>query len=186
MATDPDQLLREAEDQIEAWCCELDAAWLALHEGAAQALATARTDAAEIVALARVEAELLVADARAEAEEVHRRAGEHEDVIRALEVAERLQTGDHLTGLREAIDRLRSELSNVVEAAFDALPAVEATAAALDEAMEPPEIDLVEVIDLTAAAEEPEYAELPPARELVGAGVPARRGLLRRLLRRPA
>jgi hypothetical protein len=179
MATDPDQLLREAEDQIEAWCCELDAAWLALHDEADQVLATARTDAAEIVALARVEADLLVADARAEAEEIHRRAGEHEDVIRALEVAERLQAGDHLTGLREAIDRLRSELSNVVDAAFDALPAVEATAAALDEAMEP-EV----VIDLTATAEEPEYAELPPARELVGAGAPARRSFFRRLLRR--
>lgn len=180
MAIDPDELLREAEDEIEAWCCELDAAWLALHEEADQVLAEARTDAAEIVALARVEAELLVADARAEAEEVHRRAGEHEDVIRALEVAERLQAGDHLTGLREAIDRLRAELSNVVDAAFDALPAVEATAAALDEATREDDV----IIDLTAAAEEPEYADLPPVRELVGAGAPVKRGIFRRLLRR--
>ena len=41
-----DQLLLDAEEQIEAWCCELDAAWTGI-------LAEAHAEAAAIVAAAR-------------------------------------------------------------------------------------------------------------------------------------
>ena len=167
MATNPDELLRAAEDEIERWWCELDDEHRRPLDEARRVLATASADAAEIVAAARVEAELIIADAQAT-------AGEHADVIRALTTAEREAAGDELESLREAVVRLRTELSRVVDAAFDALPAVEATAGALDHLLgtEP-------VIDLT----EPE-----PARtdfELVGAGAPApRRRFLRRLFHR--
>jgi len=65
-----------------------------------------------------------------------------------------------LAALATAVVRLRGELTRVVDAAFDALPAVEATAAAL-------------AVDLDAPGPEQEDADRPP-----------RRGLFRRLLRR--
>jgi F0F1-type ATP synthase membrane subunit b/b' len=132
MATDPEELLRHAEDQIEAWLCELDGSWRATiadaEDRAERLREAAKADAAEIVALARVEAELIIADA-------HATAGEHADVIRALTTAEREAVGEELESLREAVSRLRSELSRLVDAAFDALPAVEATADAIDRAL---------------------------------------------------
>lgn len=168
MATDPEELLREAEDLIEDWLCELDTTWqatladaearagetlAAAQVEAARSLAVARADAAEIVALARLEADSIIAEANAT-------AGEHEDVIRALTTAEREAAGEELVSLREAVARLRTELSRLVDAAFDALPAVEATADAIDRAM---------------GDDEPEPV-------LVSAA--PRRGLLRRLFRR--
>jgi cell division septum initiation protein DivIVA len=161
-----DELLREAEDQIEEWWCALDGAWrrtmAEAHDQAERTLAAARADAAEIVAIARVEAELIIADANAT-------AGEHADVIRALTTAEREAVGEELESLREAVNRLRSELSRLVDAAFDALPAVEATADAIDRALgeeQQPE-------------PEPAMAMATPAPE----PAPRRRGL-RRLFRR--
>jgi len=132
MAVDAHVLLREAEDQIEAWCCELDVTWHAvLADAEAQAdhiRGEALADAGEILGAARVEAERILA----EADEL---AGEHVDVIRALTTAEREAVGEELAGLREAVNRLRTELSRVVDAAFDAIPAVEATADAIDRAL---------------------------------------------------
>ncbi|MCU1377796.1 MAG: hypothetical protein JWN29_779 [Acidimicrobiales bacterium] len=163
MATDSDHLLHEAEDQIEAWLCDLDATWrttLADAEDRAERMrAAAAADAAELVAIARVEAELILADA-------HATAGEHADVIRALTTAEREVVGEELESLREAVSRLRSELSNLVDAAFDALPAVEATAEAIDRALGDEET-------------------VEPEPELVTVGAPApKRGRLRRIFRR--
>lgn len=214
MPVDPEDLLREAEDEIEAWLCELDGTWRATLHGA-EARAThlvtqAEADAAEIVAVARVEADVMLTDARDEVERLHETAGEHADVIRALTAAERLQAGDQLTGLREAVDRLRTELSRVVDAAFDALPAVEATAGAIDAVLgevPPVEEQVLEeqVIDLTASDEkidlddafDPATDDIVPdddialhhPRELllVGVGAPTmapKPGRLRRMFRR--
>ena len=102
-----DLLLREAEEQIEAWWCELDEAWHLRMAEADTIVAAAREEAARILA---------------EAEEL---AGEHHEVL------------DELVSLRDAVNRLRAELSRVVDAAFDAMPAVEATADAIDKALEP-------------------------------------------------
>lgn len=158
MATDVEELLREAEDQIEDWLCELDATWqstlTAAGVEAEQIVARGRDEAAEIVALARLEAESIIAEANAT-------AGEHEDVIRALTTVEREAAGEELAALREAVSRLRAELSNLVDAAFDAFPAVEATAEALDRAL--------------GEEEQPEPVLAGPA---------PRRGLFRRLFRR--
>jgi hypothetical protein len=143
MVDDASRLLAEAEEQIEAWLCELDAQWLGI-------LADARAEAADIVAAAQTRAAALVAAAEAEAAELRELAAS-----RAATIDERVGPDD-LAALAQAVERLRVELSRVVEAAFDALPAVEATAAALR----------------TAETEEP---ALPPA--------PKRRGLVRRLMR---
>jgi hypothetical protein len=160
---DPEDLLREAEDQIEDWWCALDGAWrrtiAEAEDKGERMLAAAQADAAEVVAIARVEAELIIADA-------HATAGEHADVIRALTTAERESVGEELESLREAVNRLRSELSRLVDAAFDALPAVEATADAIDRAIGPEDV-----------AEETElFVPAAPA--------PKRRGLRRLFSRR--
>ena len=102
-----DLLLREAEEQIEAWWCQLDEAWRTRMEEADGIVAAARAEAARILA---------------EAEEL---AGEHHDVL------------EELVSLRDAVNRLRTELSRVVDAAFDAMPAMESTADAIDKALEP-------------------------------------------------
>jgi F0F1-type ATP synthase membrane subunit b/b' len=124
---------REAEDEIETWLCALDEQYKALlrdaEREAERLRAEATDDATEIVAQARAEAERILAHA----DEL---AGEHLDVIRALTEAEREAVGEELAGLREAVSRLRTELSRVVDAAFDAIPAVEATADAIDRAIE--------------------------------------------------
>lgn len=192
MPTDPEVLLRDAEELIEGWWCELDTAWRATvadaevraarvlddartdgaemledaRSEAAAIVAAARTDAsragtqaqadaAEIVAAARIEADAIIAEANAT-------AGEHHDVILALTTAEREAAGEELASLREAVTRLRTELSRLVDAAFDAFPAVEATADAIDRAL---------------GDERPE-----PEPEVVDSG--PKRGRLRRLFRR--
>jgi hypothetical protein len=126
-------LLREAEDQIEDWLCELDTTWHAL-------LGDAESEADVIRSEALADAEMILASARLEADEIiaaaHATAGEHADVIRALSAAEREAAGDELVALRDAVDRLRRELSRLMDAAFDAFPAVEATSEAIERALE--------------------------------------------------
>ena len=128
--TDPAaELLAEAEEQIEAWLCELDAAW-------ARLLDDAHEQAADIVAAAEEHAAAILADAEAEAVRVRALALESTATAETLALAaDAAATGrvkvDDLASLGHAVHRLRTELSRVVEAAFDAIPAVEATAAAL-------------------------------------------------------
>lgn len=144
MADDASRLLADAEEQIEAWLCELDAQWL-------QLLADAREEAAGIVAAAETRAAELLAAAEAEAAELREQAAAY----RPGTVDEHVGADD-LAALAQAVERLRVELSRVVEAAFDALPAVEATAAALR----------------TAEVDEPVLVDAPK-----------RRGFVRRLMR---
>jgi vacuolar-type H+-ATPase subunit E/Vma4 len=142
---DADALLRQAEDEIEAAWCALDAAHGRMLEAArteaAATLAAARTEATGIVAAAREETEQLLVTARVEAAGILAKAdetaGEHADVIRALTEAEREAAGEELAALRAAVDRLRVELSRVVDAAFDALPVMEATSETIDQLLEP-------------------------------------------------
>ena len=146
----------EIEDQIETWLCELDREWHGLKAEALAAIAEAERQAADIVELAQLEAAQLVADAEAEVERL-RVAPAAAEILAAADAAlARRVSGQDLDSLRTAVERLRTELSNVVDAAFDALPAVEATAAAL-------------------RVPEPEVIVLEPARK---------RGFLRRLVRR--
>jgi hypothetical protein len=203
MSSDPDQLRRDAEDEIETWLCELDRTWkallaeaegqarvvLAAAEHEAQAIrAAARRDAESIRAESSDAAQRIVADAdalaaqrllEADAEFEHLRAiaAEHVEAIGALTAADvaaaRAVDDEQLGALREAVQRLRAELSRVVDAAFDALPAMEATADAIDRAL----------------AEDDEPDEPTPAFDLVAAGPGeaggqvARPGRLRRLWR---
>ena len=157
---DAEELLREAEEQIEDWWCSLDGAWrrtiAEAEDKAERTVAAAQADAAEIVAIARVEAELIIADANAT-------AGEHADVIRALTTAEREAVGEELESLREAVNHLRAELSRLVDAAFDAFPAVEATADAIDRAIG--REDVAEETDLSAPTW-PSPAPAPKRRRL--------------------
>lgn len=102
---DPVLLISEAEDLIEEWLCELDSAWVST-------LAEAKARAAAIMAEAEADAAVILAG--------------------AARMAEAKLTDPHLQSLSDAVARLRSELSAVVDAAFDALPALEATADALD------------------------------------------------------
>jgi vacuolar-type H+-ATPase subunit H len=133
MTVDPEQLLRDAEEEIERWLCELDATSGALlgyaEQRAGVLLAEAEDEAAAIVAAARGEADRLVSDAE-------RLAGEQLDALRALTDSEREAVGEELSGLREAVTRLRTELTRVVDTAYDAMPAVEATADAIDRAVD--------------------------------------------------
>jgi len=139
---DAAQLLADAEEQIEAWLCELDATWLGI-------LADARAEADGIVAAAKARAAEIVAWAEIDANAI-RAAATPPDAVGSVEA-------NDLAALAAAVEQLRVELSRVVEAAFDALPAVEATAAALR----------------TVDAEEPAIEPAPRRR----------RGLLRRLTR---
>ena len=152
----------EHEEQIEAWLCDLDRQWHSLVAEAEAAIADGERRAADIVELAQLEAAQLVADAEAEVARIRLatvRSPEAAQVLAAADaaLASSVSSSD-LEALRAAVERLRIELSNVVDAAFDALPAVEATAAALRAAE--PEQDVVE----------------PEA--------PRKRGFLRRLVRR--
>lgn len=131
MPDDAALLLAEAEEQIEAWLCELDAEWLGILE-------RARTEAAAMVARAMTDAAELLAAAESQAAEILAAAARDASAMRdavARDVADVDDTGrvgaDDLAALASAVEQLRVELSRVVEAAFDALPAVEATAAAL-------------------------------------------------------
>lgn len=162
---DAARLLAEAEEQIEAWLCELDATWIRILDDArAEALrvvATARAEALEIIAEARTDAAALVAEAQREVLKARTLAAESDATAAALAHAAsaaatgRVQVSD-MAALGAAVTRLRVELSRVVDAAFDALPAVEATAAAL-------------------RLDEPESPSLPAPRTKVG--------FIRRLLR---
>jgi hypothetical protein len=177
---DAERLLRDAEDQIEAWLCELDATWTRI-------LADARVEAAQIIALANEHSSMLIAAAAEQsrllvnAAEARAAKAEHEatsllagsarlarmqlaeadaEVARARALAAEssataetlslaadaaarghVETHD-LAALAEAVVRLRTELSRVVDAAFDALPAVEATASALH--VDPARVELPE------------------------------------------
>ena len=127
-----DELLHEAEEEIEAWLCELDAQWTTILEDA-------RAEAARITAAAHERADTIVAEARGRAEDEYERlralAAEHAEAVKALAAAEDVEVADeHLESLHEAVVRLRAELSRVVDAAFDAMPAVEATADAIERA----------------------------------------------------
>ena len=166
-------MLAEAEEQVEAWLCELDATWTRLLADArVQSLAivaVARADAASLVADGHTEAARLLGDAEARAAQVLAKAeadshsllsgsarlaamqlneAQHEvlkarslaaessaTAVALAHAADAAATGrvqvDDLAALGTAVMRLRTELSRVVDAAFDALPAVEATAAAL-------------------------------------------------------
>lgn len=172
--TDQDELLAEAEEQIEAWLCELDGIWMRiLKDGRAEAtdiVAAARAEAAELAAAARSNAMRILADAdlqaaaiidKAQTESTSLLAGSarlasmqlaesEAEVLRARALAiesnataqalalaaDAAVTGrvrlDDLAALGTAVVRLRTELSRVVDAAFDALPAIEATASALN------------------------------------------------------
>jgi F0F1-type ATP synthase membrane subunit b/b' len=131
-----DELLQQAEEEIEAWLCELDSQWTAI-------LDDARAEADRIVtdaqARAEADAELIISEAQARAEDEYERlralAAEHAEAVKALAAAEDVELADeHLESLHEAVVRLRAELSRVVDAAFDAIPAVEATADAIERA----------------------------------------------------
>jgi hypothetical protein len=130
MSDDAAMLLAEAEEQIEAWLCELDAEWHGILEDArAQAgamVAAAMSDAAELLVAAEAQAAAILATAEREAAAVREGAARDADGDEPGRV-----DADDLAALASAVEQLRVELSRVVEAAFDALPAVEATAAAL-------------------------------------------------------
>lgn len=177
MDDDAARALAEAEEQIEAWLCELDAEWtrivtgarqdaMLLVEGAhnvatrildaaqvkaaaivAQGEADAERRAAEILASAEAESRSLLAgsarlaamqlnEAQHEVNRARTLAAESSAAAAALaHAADAAASGrvrvDDLAALGASVIRLRTELSRVVDAAFDALPAVEATAAAL-------------------------------------------------------
>ena len=157
-------LLRQAEEQIEAWWCEVDAQWAgmvaAAEAEARRVIADAQRDASSLLTAARQEAEAMLDAARLDVEAVHALAAAEAVVARGV-------PPEDLEGLREAIDRLRAELSRVVDAAFDALPAVEATAAAVDQLLGDEGGD-----------------EAEPEAELVAVGPAPKRRRLRRLFRR--
>lgn len=156
----------EYEDEIETWLCELDRQWHALVVEAEAAIADGERRAADIVELAQLEAAQLVADAEAEVARIRLAAVRSPQAAQVLAAADAALassvSSSDLDALRSAVERLRVELSNVVDAAFDALPAVEATAAAL-------------------RVPEPEPA---PAPEVLVLEAPRKRGFLRRLVRR--
>ena len=156
----------EYEDEIETWLCELDRQWHALVVEAEAAIAEGERRAADLVELAQLEAAQLVADAEAEVARIRLAAVRSPQAAQVLAAADAALassvSSSDLDALRSAVERLRVELSNVVDAAFDALPAVEATAAALRVA-------------------EPDVGSEP---ELIVLETPRKRGFLRRLVRR--
>lgn len=131
-----DELLQQAEEEIEAWLCELDSQWATILD---DAHAEADRIVADAHARAAADADLIIAEAQARAEDEYERlralAAEHAEAVKALAAAEDVELADeHLESLHEAVVRLRAELSRVVDAAFDAIPAVEATADAIERA----------------------------------------------------
>jgi hypothetical protein len=156
-----DDLLAAEERLEEAWCA-LDAEWHRL-------LAEAAREADAIVDAAREEAAALLLEAQEHADRIVAEARARQPVA---------TTADDPTGIREALQRLRAEVSNVVDAALDAFPAIEATAdlfpapSAPAPAAEPAAPAGAIDIDLTAADTHDEL-------------LPARPGRLRRLLRLP-
>lgn len=141
MASDAAELIAEAEEQIEAWFCEADRAWERIvadaHARAAEILAGAENDARAVLAAVGRLAAIQLAEAEIEADRARTLANESRETAHALAAAaEATVSGrvgvEDLAALGHAVQRLRIELSRIVDAAFDALPAVEATAAALD------------------------------------------------------
>ena len=176
--------LLAAEEALEQAWCTLDAEWHRVmqeaHEAATRIVRQAETDAAHIVRDAHAEAAGIVAETQGEAAafllEAHERADRIVAEARAAAEARKPSTAlaipvDDPTGIREALQRLRAELSHVVDAALDAFPAIEATAELFKDA-EPAPAVVVEEIDLREPA---------PVVDLV-----ARPRGLRRLLRRAA
>jgi hypothetical protein len=166
---DAERLVREAEDQIEAWLCELDATWTriladarieavrivaaaqdrstAMLAAAEERVAQAEHDSATLLAGSARLARMQLAEAEADVVRARTLAAESSATAEALAVAADAAARGHvethdLVALGDAVVRLRTELSRVVDAAFDALPAVEATAAALH--VDPARIELPE------------------------------------------
>lgn len=156
--------LRAAEEDLEAAWCNLDREWHRLlaeaSDEAARVVRAAHDDAAEVVAAARTEATAVVEDAHAEAAALLLEAQERADRLvadaRRSALAE-IDTDlpEDPTGIREALQRLRLQLSNVVDAALDAFPTIEATAELFADADGPVEAqpDPEAAIDLTAEAD---------------------------------
>lgn len=99
-------------------------------------VARADTDARALLANAGRLAAVELAEAHAEVARVRALATESSLTAQALALAAQAAASgrvkhDDLAALGESVQRLRAELSRVVDAAFDAMPAVEATAAAL-------------------------------------------------------
>jgi cell division septum initiation protein DivIVA len=147
----------EADDIVVDARAEAAAVTAEAVQHAAQVVADAELRAAAIVAQADDEthrllagagrlASMQLAEAQAEVLKARALAAESSATAEALAfAADAAVTGrvqvDDLAARGTALTRLRSELSRVVDAAFDALPAVEATAAALhlDEPVTVPE-----------------------------------------------
>ncbi|MEA3021039.1 MAG: hypothetical protein QOI47_2563 [Actinomycetota bacterium] len=96
----------------------------------------AETESRSLLAGAAKLASMQLADAEAEVQRARSLAVESSATAEAIaSAADATVSGrvrvDDLAALGHAVERLRTELSRVVDAAFDALPAVEATAAAL-------------------------------------------------------
>jgi vacuolar-type H+-ATPase subunit H len=162
--------LLAAEEQLELAWCVLDAEWHRLLDEATEEASRLLGDAR---AGAVAEAARIVDDAHAEAATVLLEAQERADRILAearLSAMAPPAPVEDPTGIREALQRLRSELSHVVDAALDAFPAIEATAELFAEPA-PPEPEAV--IDLT---------DDDPVVDVV-AVAPDRPGRFRRLLR---
>lgn len=140
--------LLAAEEQLELAWCVLDAEWHRLLDEASEEAARIVDDAR---AAAGDEAARIVDDAHAEAAALLLEAQERADRMLAEARAARPAPAaavDDPTGIREALQRLRSELSHVVDAALDAFPAIEATAELFADPAPEPEPE--PVIDLTA------------------------------------
>lgn len=128
-AAEATQLLSATAEQLPRITAEA-------HNAAEAIRREARAECAQLLAAAGELAAQRRSEAEAEFERIRAIAAEHAEAVRALADADaaaaRGAAREDLSGIREAVDRLRAELSHVVDAAFDALPAVEATAGALD------------------------------------------------------
>jgi len=146
--------LLAAETELEQAWCDLDREWHRLlqeaHEEGVGIVHDAETEAAHVVRDAHVEATSIVDMAQAEAAALLLEAQEQADRIVAEARRAPLPAAavEDPTGIREALQRLRTELSGVVDAALDAFPAIEATADLFAAPAPPPE----PVIDLTEPA----------------------------------
>jgi cell division septum initiation protein DivIVA len=119
----PDELVREAEDSIELWFCELDHAH-------ADLIADAETIAEQVIAEAEAQARSLTAAARAESEDIVGAA--HVEARRVLEeavsVAERLRNEAiaDVAHLRRVVATLENELTLEAAEHGIATPSVDA------------------------------------------------------------
>lgn len=119
-----DEVLREAEEIIEQWLCELDEAHEAMAATRETMLAEATAEAARVLADAETHAGHLTATARDEAEEII--AAAHQEARRRLAQIE--EEADRRRAQIEAdLDRLRAVSGESIDAAR-ALAAAEAAA----------------------------------------------------------